>query len=71
MVKMKGSSFDDNGTLITENCSFSSDISDKVAVCPRVVSVKGDGRQKIPVKIYNITAKPVIITSSSRYSNFS
>jgi hypothetical protein len=41
MVKMKDSSFDDNGTLITENCSFSSDISDKVVVCPRVVSVKG------------------------------
>ena len=30
MVKMKGSSSNDNGTLITENCSFSSDISDKV-----------------------------------------
>jgi hypothetical protein len=30
MVKMKGSSFNDNGTLITENCSFSRDISDKV-----------------------------------------
>jgi hypothetical protein len=65
MVKMKGSSFDDNGTLITENCSFSSDISDKVVVCPRVVSVKGGGRQKIPVRIYNITAKPVIIKLKS------
>ena len=64
MVKMKGSSFDDNGTLITENCSFSSDISDKV-VCPRVVSAKGGGRQKIPVRIYNITAKPVIIKPKS------
>jgi hypothetical protein len=32
MVKMKGASFDDNGTLITENFSFSSDISDKVVV---------------------------------------
>jgi hypothetical protein len=30
MVKMKGSSFDDNGTLITDNFSFSSDISDNV-----------------------------------------
>ena len=65
MVKMKGSSFDDNGTLITENCSFSSDISDKVVVCPRVVSVKGGGRQNIPVRIYNITAKPVIIKPKS------
>ena len=49
MIKMKGSSVDDNGTLITENCSFSSDILDKVVFCPRVVSVKG--RQKIHVKI--------------------
>ena len=49
MIKMKGSSGDDNGTLITENCSFSSDIFDKVVVCSRVVSVKG--RQKMHVKI--------------------
>jgi hypothetical protein len=40
---MKGSSFDDNGTLITEMFSFSSNISDKVVVCPRVVYVKGGG----------------------------
>jgi hypothetical protein len=30
MVTIKGSSFDDNAILIIENCSFSSDISDKV-----------------------------------------
>jgi hypothetical protein len=56
MLKMKGSSFDDNGTLITDNCSFSSDISDKVVACQRVVSVKGGGRQNIHVRICNITA---------------
>ena len=65
MLKMKGSFFDDNGTLITDNCSFSSDISDKVVACQRVVSVKGGGRQDISVRICNITAKSVVIKPKS------
>ena len=65
ILKIKGSSFDDNGTLITDNCSFSSDISDKVVVCQRVVSVKGGGRQNFPVRICNITAKSVVIKPKS------
>jgi hypothetical protein len=50
---------------ITDNCSFSSDISDKVVVCQRVVSVKGGGRQDISVRICNITAKSVVIKPKS------
>ena len=65
MLKMKGSFFDDNGTLITDNCTFSSDISDKVVVYQRVVSVKGGGRQNIHVRICNITAKSVVIKPKS------
>ena len=32
-----------------------------MVVCPRVVSVKGNGKLRVPVKMCNITAKPVVI----------
>jgi hypothetical protein len=41
------------------------DISDKVVVYQRVVSVKGGGRQNIHVRICNITAKSVVIKPKS------
>ncbi|CAC5391254.1 unnamed protein product [Mytilus coruscus] len=59
IVKLK----DDANTesLVTENRSILSELSDQVVVCPRVVSVKGSGKQSVPVRICNITAKHVVI----------
>lgn len=45
LVKMKGDT-GNNETLVTENCSFNSEISDQVVVCPRVVSVTSSGKQR-------------------------
>ncbi|CAG2235507.1 unnamed protein product [Mytilus edulis] len=59
IVKLKGDV--NTETLVTENRSILSELSDQVVVCPRVVSVKGNGKQRVPVRICNITAKPVVI----------
>lgn len=65
LVKMKGS-YGDNGIFVTDNCSFSGDISDQIFVFPRVVTIKGKTKQRVPVtcRICCVTAKPVIIKPS-------
>ena len=49
-------------TVITENCE--NQLSDKVAVCPRVVELKSSV-SRIPVRIFNMTAKMVNIKPKS------
>ena len=47
-------------TAVTESCDIDSQ-TDKFAVCPRVVSLKGQTSCRIPVKIFNMTAKVIHI----------
>ena len=49
IVKLKGDA--NTETLVTENRSILSELSDQVVVCPRVVSVKVSGKQRVPVRI--------------------
>ncbi len=46
-------------SAVTENCQ--SELANSVTVCPRVVSLKQKGTNRVHVRIYNMTAKVVHI----------
>jgi len=48
---------------LTENIEQS--FSNQISVCPRVVELKKEGKNRIPVRIYNMTAKVVEIKPKS------
>ena len=63
MSGMVNTKHHDGFTALTENVECS--LSDKVSVCPRVVELSKGGKTRIPVRIFNITAKVVEIKPKS------
>ena len=51
-----------SGLLKKDQRMESEKASDRIAICPRVVLLKSDGRNhRVPVRIFNISARPIII----------
>ena len=54
---------DTGSTVVTENLDC--ELSDRVSVCPRILELKKSGNCRIPVRIFNMTAKIVEIRPKS------
>ena len=50
-------------TVVTENLDC--ELSDRMSVCPRVLELKKSGKCRVPVRIFNMSAKVVEIKPKS------